>query len=115
MNPIYLFRSINGTTIEKDTDFIKKEPVYFGKQVLFLHFLSTKQQQLFPETYLCNSVSGRTRFCVICVQSFLNTLVSLQFKSNLALYICCRRSYDCFKIAGLGNPGMFIGVKETKR
>lgn len=70
MNPIYLFRPINGTAIERDAYFIKKEPVYFCKQVLFLHFLSTKQQQLFPETYLCNSVSGRTGFAEFAFNGF---------------------------------------------
>ena len=44
----------------------------------------------------------------------LNPLASFQFESNLALYICCRRSYNRFEIAGLGNPGMLVGIKETK-
>jgi len=48
-------RPINGTAIERNAYFIKKEPVYFCKQVLFFHFLPIKQQ-LFPETYLRKSV-----------------------------------------------------------
>ena len=56
MNPIYLFRPINGTAIERDAYFIKKRTCLLLQTGSFFHFLSIKQQQLFPGTYLRKSV-----------------------------------------------------------